>query len=195
MTAVAANREPANTHLAIELEALFAACFEASEQTLLVGGADEPLYQPSMRQGEPHILYYRQDFFASALHEISHWCIAGKHRRQLRDFGYWYAPEGRDREQQRAFEAVEVGPQSLEWILSRAAGYAFRLSVDNLDAETGSIPDTRPFAEAVLARVGQLQGKGVPPRANLFFEALRRHYGTAEAFGEMVFSLDELISL
>ncbi len=38
----------------------------------------------------------RTDFFASALHEISHWCVAGKARREQVDFGYWYCPDGRD---------------------------------------------------------------------------------------------------
>ena len=33
--------------------------------------------------------------FNSALHEISHWTIAGKERRLLADLGYWYAPDGR----------------------------------------------------------------------------------------------------
>ncbi len=50
--------------------------------------------------------------FASALHEISHWCIAGKARRELVDFGYWYCPDGRDAMTQSQFEDVEVKPQA-----------------------------------------------------------------------------------
>lgn len=45
----------------------------------------------------------------------------GEKRRQLVDFGYWYAPDGRSAEQQELFQAVEVKPQAMEWILSPAA--------------------------------------------------------------------------
>ena len=43
-----------------------------------------------------------------------HWCLAGTRRRQRVDYGYWYAPEGRDEAQQAAFFAVEAAPQALE---------------------------------------------------------------------------------
>ncbi|MEA7548766.1 elongation factor P hydroxylase, partial [Salmonella enterica subsp. enterica serovar Anatum] len=43
-------------------------------------------------------------------YEISHWCIAGKARRELVDFGYWYCPDGRDAQTQSQFEDVEVKP-------------------------------------------------------------------------------------
>ncbi|WP_417667272.1 elongation factor P hydroxylase, partial [Pseudidiomarina sp.] len=39
--------------------------------------------------------------------EMSHWCIAGEKRRQLEDYGYWYLPDGRDAQQQHAFEQAE----------------------------------------------------------------------------------------
>src|SRR5690606_39383874 len=38
---------------------------------------------------------FAHGFFASALHEIAHWCIAGDYRRTLHDYGYWYCPDGR----------------------------------------------------------------------------------------------------
>ena len=96
------------------LEEVFNRCFLLTENTRLVGGSAEPLYRPAGDGQEQHLLYYREDYFASALHEVAHWCIAGEARRQLVDFGYWYAPEGRDSQQQRAFESVEVKPQALE---------------------------------------------------------------------------------
>ena len=192
MTAAMAESCAGISHNASDLEILFKGCFGESERTALMGGADEPLYEPAGSDGEMHVLYYREDFFASALHEIAHWCIAGEARRQLRDFGYWYAPEGRNPEEQQAFEAVEVGPQALEWVLSCAAGYRFRLSVDNLDPATGALPDTRAFAGAVLARVEHFQALGLPARGRLFFDCLRRHYGVREDFSDMLFSLEDI---
>ena len=86
------------------LEFVFNQCFAATEHTQLRGGAEEPLYQPASGAGGMHLLFYREDYFASALHEIAHWCIAGSARRRMVDFGYWYAPDGRDAQQQAAFE-------------------------------------------------------------------------------------------
>ncbi|MEQ8803813.1 MAG: elongation factor P hydroxylase, partial [Haliea sp.] len=53
---------------ALRLQRVFAACFFGSENTLLCGGAEEPFYAPATSSGEPHRLWYREDFFASALH-------------------------------------------------------------------------------------------------------------------------------
>src|SRR5690606_16580490 len=107
--------------------------------------AQEPLYQPDATVDGIHLLYYRADYFASALHETAHWCIAGEARRRLTDFGYWYAPEGRSAAAQRSFEEVESRPQALEWLFSQACAYPFRISVDNLDRDTGALPDTAAF--------------------------------------------------
>lgn len=160
------------------LEQVFSACFLHSERTLLVGGAPEPVYRPAASDHQPHLLYYREDYFASALHEVAHWCIAGPARRRLHDFGYWYAPEGRDAQQQRAFESVEVKPQALEYLFSVACGYDFKVSVDNLDPVTGQIPDTRDFRKALVAEIRRRQHAGLPPRAARFFEALANRYAT-----------------
>ncbi len=175
MTAALASGE---VFVAARLEVVFAECFRASERTLLLGGAHEPLYEPAAAPAGYHRIYYREDFFASALHEVAHWCIAGPARRTKRDFGYWYAPAGRDAAAQRAFEAVEEKPQALEWLFSLACGYPFRVSVDNLDPVTGALPDTRPFCARVLARGVQWQRRGLPERAAIFLAALARHFGT-----------------
>lgn len=66
---------------------------------------------------------------------MSHWCIAGKYRRTLNDFGYWYAPDGRSEEQQKNFEKVEIKPQAIECLLTLACGRFFRVSQDNLFAD------------------------------------------------------------
>ncbi len=182
---------PAAGFAATRLEAVFDRCFASSENTRLVGGAAEPLYQPG-RAAEAHQLYYREDFFASALHEISHWCIAGAQRRQLLDFGYWYAPEGRNTDQQQAFEAVEVKPQALEWIFSQACGYRFRLSVDNFAAD-GSAPDCSAFAAAVVEQAHRWQQAGLPPRAGQFFHALVEEFHTPVSLPSLQFDLRALL--
>lgn len=170
--------DPVITFQARRLERLFAECFASDWRTKLVGGAREPYYQPATSALDLHVLYYRSDYFASALHEIAHWCIAGDRRRLLLDFGYWYAPDGRDPQQQRAFETVEAKPQALEWLFSRACGYRFVISVDNLGAADTMADDTRFFEQQVLARALLWQQQGLPHRAQIFFSALSREFGT-----------------
>ena len=67
---------------------LFDNLFLNTENTQLLGGADEPFYIPSSSEAVPHKLIFRENFVSSALHEIAHWCIAGKMRRLQQDFGY-----------------------------------------------------------------------------------------------------------
>ncbi len=159
------------------LEQVFQRCFARSENTRLIGGADEPIYLPAGPEREHNELYYREDYFASALHEASHWCIAGAGRRRHVDFGYWYAPEGRNPQQQAAFEQVEVKPQALEWMFSQACGYRFRVSVDNLSAD-GRAPDTRDFSSRVTQQARLWQSRGLPPRALQFLDALALEFRT-----------------
>ncbi len=99
-------------------------------------GKDEPEYlPPDDSTNQPAKICFAHGFFASALHEISHWTIAGKHRRGLADFGYWYAPDGRSESQQHDFEQVEIKPQAIECLLTLACGRTFRVSQDNLFAD------------------------------------------------------------
>ena len=164
----------------LQLEAVFHDCFFATFNTRLVGGAPEPLYQPASRSGEANLLHYREDYFASALHEVAHWCIAGKARRALVDFGYWYAPDGRDANQQRAFEAVECKPQAMEWHFARACGYRFRLSLDNLDGSDLARLDGGAFKSQVVAQARHWHGVGLPHRAARFARALRAAFRPSE---------------
>jgi elongation factor P hydroxylase len=155
-----------------DLEALFEGCFRDRFATILVGGAEEPLYLPSVEPDRaPHRILYREDFFASALHEVAHWCIAGARRRLLEDYGYWYAPDGRDAEQQAAFERSEASPQALERIFSEACGFEFHLSADNLE---GTIEPSRSFARLVADRRQDYLTRGLPPRADIFRAALEK---------------------
>jgi len=170
----------AGLHRSADLETLFKQCFYKDYQTRLIGGADEPLYRPATSATKPHCLFYRADYFASALHEISHWCIAGVERRQQEDWGYWYCPDGRSPEQQRAFEAAEVKPQAVEWILSLAAGAPFRISSDNLLGSCDKAEEGDTFKSAVVAQVQRYRQGALPSRAQQFFLALSAHYGTAD---------------
>ncbi len=160
------------------LERVFASCFADSENTCLLGGVDEPVYLPATGEQDQHRLYYRLDYFASALHEVAHWCIAGAARRQLQDFGYWYAPDGRDAGQQRAFEAVEARPQALEWCFSRACDFPFRVSLDNLEGD--AVAGEARFRAAVNSAGQEMLAGGLPPRAQVFFNALAREFATGQ---------------
>ncbi len=153
-----------------DLERLFDDCFAKSHRTILVGGGEEPLYIPSASpETAPHQVIYREDYFASALHEVAHWCLAGAERRLLDDYGYWYAPDGRDAEQQVEFERVEARPQALESIFSEACNFPFHLSADNLGA--GFVPSDRFQLAVEEARTGLVMG-GLPCRADSFTQAL-----------------------
>lgn len=168
---------PAPTHAALRLERVFARCFEAEWRTRLEGGGAEPLYIPSPdTEVQPHRVVYREDYFASALHEVAHWCLAGAARRQREDYGYWYRPDGRDAEAQRAFEAVEARPQALEWIFSEACGADFTLSADNLDAGEGP---SDGFAAAVAREKEKLEREDLPPRAARFKRGLEIEWSNA----------------
>jgi len=157
---------------AADLERLFHECFFADTGTVLVGGAEEPLYLPASLP-EPARIFYRFDYFRSALHEIAHWCVAGDQRRLLVDFGYWYEADGRDAATQEIFQKVEVKPQALELIFCAAAGHDFRVSVDNLGGD--SVP-TEPFEQAVRKRaIAQLE-MGLNTRAQSWVQALVRYY-------------------
>ncbi len=133
---------------------------------MLVGGGAEPLYVPSAAPTTtPHQVIYREDYFASALHEVAHWCLAGADRRRREDYGYWYSPDGRNAEEQAAFEKAESKPQAIEAIFSKACGFSFQLSADNLDAGFG--PSDR-FEQAVEREKKWYARHGLPPRAERF---------------------------
>lgn len=155
------------------MEQIFCACFRERYRTELVGGGAEPEYRPASSPDAPHQIIYRHDYVASALHEVAHWCIAGARRRELADYGYWYAPDGRTAEQQAEFEVVEVKPQALEWIFADACGIAFELSADNL---AGSAKPSVAFAAAVEAQKARYLEGGMSRRAAAFRSALSRRF-------------------
>lgn len=153
------------------VETLFFTAFN----TRLVKGDDEPIYLPANEECNYHRIVFAHGFFASALHEIAHWCVAGSKRRLKVDFGYWYCPDGRNAEQQAKFEVVEIKPQALEWCFCIAAGFPFQVSVDNLSGEGG---DRFAFQEKVHLQVQQYLKYGIPKRAQMFINGLHSTFKT-----------------
>lgn len=158
-----------------ELIALFNQLFKDSLNTILVKGDDEPIYLPADEENDHHRVIFAHGFYASALHEIAHWCVAGAERRKLVDFGYWYKPDGRTADEQAEFERVEVRPQAFEWLMSQAAGHKFHFSADNLSSDIGA---SDRFQKDVQKMVHDLLDKGLPERVGLLVTALREQNGT-----------------
>lgn len=173
-------------HYYQDLITIFNQCFTSEFNTLLIKGEDEPLYLPADEHRPHHGIYFAHGFFSSALHECAHWMIAGPERRQLVDFGYWYVPDGRTIEQQALFQHVEVKPQAMEWIFSKACNHPFRLSIDNLN---GAETDTQAFKEAVHSQVLYYCQKGLPERADKFRKALCSFYNQPLPLNEEDFDL------
>lgn len=140
--------------------------------TILVKGDHEPEYL-AKTVDSPAKIVFAHGFFASGLHEISHWCVAGKRRRGLDDFGYWYAPDGRNADEQRAFEQVEIMPQAIECLLTLMCGKRFEVSQDNLCADFDTSHST--FAHDVANRTLQLwqTGEKLPSDAKFLLSQLQ----------------------
>lgn len=164
------------SHSCDRLIELFDHTFVPGHGTCLVGGGEEPVYEPASAPGQLHRIIFTRDYFASALHEVAHWCVAGPERRRQPDYGYWYSPDGRSAAQQAEFERVEVRPQALEWLFSEAAGWRFRVSADNLELASGP---SEGFKNAIHDQVLNHCRQGVSGRVGAFLEALMDYYRTA----------------
>lgn len=158
-----------------DLIRLFDDTFYQQFNTRLIKGDDEPIYLPANDKCFYHQVVFAHGYFASALHEIAHWCIAGAARRKQIDYGYWYEPDGRTAQMQRQFEQVEIAPQAIEWAFSLASNKAFNVSVDNLNGEAA---DRSSFQENVKKRLLLYTQNGFPERAESFLQALHHFYGT-----------------
>ncbi|HSC76626.1 MAG TPA: elongation factor P hydroxylase [Pseudomonadales bacterium] len=154
---------------ACDIEGVFNTVFADSLNTVLIGGASEPCYRPADIHDSRHRIFYREDFVSSSLHESAHWLVAGPERRLLPDWGYWYAPDGRDADQQSAFERVEVKPQALEWLLHIACGLRFQVSLDNLSGAAGT---GDAFKDRVYEQASANLHLGVNERVQKLYEAL-----------------------
>ncbi|CAM4226168.1 elongation factor P hydroxylase [Vibrio astriarenae] len=166
------------THQYQDLIRLFDQTFYETFNTRLELGGDEPIYLPADKSVTHHRIVFARGFYASALHEIAHWCVAGPERRLLEDFGYWYEPDGRTAQVQAEFEQVEIRPQAYEWILSLSAGFPFNVSCDNLHGNFE--PDRIAFMRKVHGEVMSILASGLPPRVAALSNALRDFYNIPE---------------
>lgn len=167
----------------------------AHYNTVLVRGDDEPEYF-APTDHSPAKIVFAHGFFASCLHEISHWCVAGKKRRQLDDFGYWYVPDGRNANQQQLFEQVEIVPQAIECLLSLSCGKKFRVSQDNLFADFDTSGST--FAKDVQAQAIKFwqTGEKLPTDAKLLLKNLAklRPFALSTAEIEKNFKINSVVA-
>ncbi len=156
-----------------DLIRLFDELFAEQHNTRLVAGDGEPIYLPADHDCEFNRVVFAHGYFASAMHEVAHWCVAGPTRRQLEDFGYWYRPDGRTSEQQAEFEQMEVKPQAMEWHFMQACGRKFHASADNL---SGQAHDDTDFRHAVAKQARDYSINGLPQRAQAWADALQVHF-------------------
>ena len=179
-----------NEHAQVDWLILHFNAWFSHHNVVLVRGDFEPEYFPATTD-VPARIQFAHGFFNSALHEISHWCIAGAHRRTLPDLGYWYAPDGRTQEQQSLFEQVEIKPQALEWLFSRALLRPFRVSLDNLTGEGG---DGSTFKDNVYQQVLHYleHPESIPKDGAAFIEHLCREIRDGQPLSANEFSRDAL---
>ena len=175
------------THHCNDLIIIFNKLFQSTEQTILVAGGKEPLYQLKDNTCSFHKIIFRDDYYSSALHEIAHWCIAGTKRRQLEDYGYWYKSE-RTLTDQFSFEQVEIKPQAMEWIFSAAAGAKFNISLDNFQLKKVNSNFKLEIYKQVLLYIQQ----GLPARAEKIKNNLLEFYGRNDFFSKELFNLDKI---
>jgi elongation factor P hydroxylase len=140
-------------------------------RTRIVGGFAEPFYKAATDDAFAEIRF-THDYERSALHELGHWCVAGEQRRRQDDYGYWYAPDGRDNTQQQLFFQVEVRPQAIEKHFCSALGIPFAVSVDNLG--NPDFAGVSEFSTAVDERFAHYREHGLPGRARDIYHCLAR---------------------
>ncbi len=110
---------------------------------------------------------------ASALHETAHWCIAGKARRAIKDFGYRYQAD-RDPTEQQDFCRFESRPQALESIFHDAIGSElFTPSLDGIEYQN-NIVLLEEFSEQIQQKKQSYLINGLPKRAKKFVDALKK---------------------
>lgn len=159
-----------------DLIKIFESTFFNRFNTKLICGGDEPIYLPADKDHASHRIIFAHGFYASALHEIAHWLVAGEKRRLLEDFGYWYEPDGRSAEQQAEFEKVEIVPQAIEWAVAVSCGFKFDVSADNL---SGIEIDRMGFKHKVHQQVLSYLENGFSARTKDLLTACAKFYDVA----------------
>ena len=139
--------------------------------TRLVGGFPEPFYKAASATSAAEVQFTR-DYERSALHELGHWCTAGKQRRLMDDYNYWYVPDGRSDEQQHIFFDVEVKPQAMEKHFCTALGLPFEVSVDNLGNHP--LSGVSEFSDRVNQLYARYLAVGFPSRCTEIYNCLRQ---------------------
>ena len=172
-------------HQITDLITLFDDTFYQRYNTRLIKGDLEPIYIPADGTIPYHQIIFAHGYYASALHEIAHWLVAGEKRRKIEDFGYWYCPDGRDEKKQAEFENVEVKPQAIEWLLSCSAKFKFNVSADNL---SGAPSNRVAFQARVHAQVLSLLKNGCNERTQLFLKVLSDFYKSTWPLNETQFN-------
>jgi hypothetical protein len=152
-----------------EIAARFNRRFAHVADTVLVGGAAEPVYLPAA-PGRPALIRYTRDYAQSALHEIAHWCLAGPEQRARVDYGLWYQPPPRSPRLQARFYEAEVPVQAVEMLLADACGVTFHFSSDNLGRDDPEAE--RGFAERVRRAHRELLEAPLPTRVAAVLQAL-----------------------
>jgi elongation factor P hydroxylase len=164
---------PVETEKLSQVLGIFHKTFDPSlEGIRLRGGFPEPFYQ-ARKDLAPAEIRFTRDYLNSCFHEVAHWCIAGKQRRDQDDYGYWYRPDGRNGKEQDAFFKAEAGPQALEWAFATACGEQFRMSCDNL---AGEVLGEEAFSAELGTKLARYLEKGFPPRGERFLRALMAFY-------------------
>ena len=178
-----------------EIVILFNQMFQHTYNTQLIGGGGEPEYIPANDRVNYHRIIYAQDYSASALHEVAHWCIAGQQRRLQQDYGYWYVPDGRNQQEQVEFEWVESKSQALEWIFAKACKHQFIVSVDNLESTQSQFagPSLNFKQNIVKHALRYCQGE-LNTRASRWSDALHRQCSVNDCVDESSSSLHFLDS-
>lgn len=164
-----------------QIMAVFHHLFYSEYHTLLIAGADEPLYQPAGPGQNHHKIFFREWGVRSALHEVAHWCLAGTKRRKIEDYGYWYQPDGRSPQRQQEFFQVECQPQAWEWLFCVASDTAFEVSLDNL-CQPISADEQAAFGHSVRHQALALLDRGLPGRGGRFCRELQSSFANDEAF-------------
>jgi elongation factor P hydroxylase len=132
-------------------------------------GAEEPFYAAPTGSVNA-VLYFRDNYPRSLLHEMSHYCLAGDRRRALDDFDYWYSPCGRTEEEQLKFESVEARPQGLEKVICEVVGLKFSPSLDDF---SGRPPSDQFLVD--LEKAYQEMCSEPPPTAKKILSGLKNH--------------------
>ncbi|MCF6319527.1 MAG: elongation factor P hydroxylase [Proteobacteria bacterium] len=136
--------------------------------TKLISGFDEPFYKAA-KNGSSAEIQFSHDYIRSALHELAHWCVAGVERREIDDYGYWYAEDGRNQQQQDEFFKLEIKPQTIEWALSIVCGVKFEASVDNLNK---SVVGVEEFKQSLHQQMQYYLANGFSKRVSEIIELL-----------------------